>query len=95
MTPEDVDTLRSMYREHCEAFLDAILNLEFGTIESLWREFWRAQDNNNSDECEEERYLSKQKLFSLCKNKEIRNFIKAVSIDCFHDYINCFSRCVQ
>lgn len=50
---------RSIYREHLEAFLDAILSLEFGTVESLWREFWRSQDNNNGDECEEEKYLSK------------------------------------
>lgn len=59
ITLEDVDTLRNIYREHCEAFLDAVLNLEFQTIESLWREFWRSQDNNNGDECEEEKYLSK------------------------------------
>lgn len=50
---------RSIYREHLEAFLDAIMSLEFGTVESLWREFWRFQDNNNGDECEEEKYLSK------------------------------------
>ena len=41
ITLDDVDTLRSIYREHCEAFLDAILSLEFSTIEQLWREFWR------------------------------------------------------
>lgn len=58
-TLEDIDTFRSIYREHCEAFLDAVLNFEFGTVESLWREFWRSQDNNNGDECEEEKYLSK------------------------------------
>lgn len=50
---------RSIYREHLEAFLDAILSLEFNTVESLWREFWRSQYNNNGDECEEEKYLSK------------------------------------
>lgn len=38
---EDVDTLKSIYREHLETFLDAILSLEFSTVESLWREFWR------------------------------------------------------
>lgn len=38
---EDVDTLKSIYREHLEAFLDAIMSLEFATVESLWREFWR------------------------------------------------------
>jgi regulatory factor X 1/2/3 len=58
-TLEDIDTFRSIYREHCEAFLDAVLNFEFATVESLWREFWRSQDNNNGDECEEEKYLSK------------------------------------
>lgn len=58
-TFEDIDTFRSIYREHCEAFLDAVLNFEFATVESLWREFWRSQDNNNGDECEEEKYLSK------------------------------------
>ena len=50
---------RAIYREHCEAFLDAILNLEFSTIETLWREFWRTQDIQIGDECEEEKYLSK------------------------------------
>lgn len=56
---DDVDTLKSIYREHLEAFLDAIMSLEFSTVESLWREFWRSLDNNNGDECEEEKYLSK------------------------------------
>lgn len=78
VTAEDVDTLRSIYREHLEAFLDAILNLEFNTIESLWREFWRAQDNNNVDECEEEKYLSKMKLFNLCHCDAVQNFMKKV-----------------
>lgn len=66
-TLEDIDTFRSIYREHCEAFLDAVLNFEFATVESLWREFWRSQDNNNGDECEEEKYLSKYEVhFYFC-----------------------------
>lgn len=83
VTLEDVDTLRSMYREHCEAFLDAILNLEFSTIESLWREFWRAQDNNNGDESEEEKYLSKNKLYNLLQCTAIQDFIKEVGFPLF------------
>ncbi|XP_058812476.1 DNA-binding protein RFX2 isoform X3 [Topomyia yanbarensis] len=78
ITLEDVDTLRSIYREHCEAFLDAILNLDFNTIESLWREFWRAENNNNGDECEEEKYLSKSKLYVLTQCAAIQDFIKQV-----------------
>ncbi|XP_055307197.1 transcription factor RFX3 [Sitodiplosis mosellana] len=85
ITHEDVDTLRSIYREHCEAFLDAILNLEFSTVESLWREFWRAQDNNNGDECEEEKYLSKYKLYNLLQCKAVQDFIKEID---FHFYQN-------
>jgi len=75
---EDIDTFRSIYREHCEAFLDAIVNLEFATIETLWREFWRSQDNNNGDECEEEKYLSKTKLFVLSKFGPVQEFVKKV-----------------
>ena len=78
VTIDDVDTLRSIYREHCEAFLDAVLSLEFNTVESLWREFWRAQDNNNVDECEEEKYLSKSKLYSLCHCEDVQVFMKQV-----------------
>ncbi|XP_069703475.1 DNA-binding protein RFX2-like isoform X2 [Periplaneta americana] len=77
-TLEDVDTLRSIYREHCEAFLDAVVNLEFQTVESLWREFWRSQDNNNGDECEEEKYLSKTKLYLLCKCGPVQQFVRRV-----------------
>ncbi|XP_014261272.1 DNA-binding protein RFX2 isoform X3 [Cimex lectularius] len=77
-TLDDLDTFRSIYREHCEAFLDAIVNLEFATIETLWREFWRSQEHSNGDECEEEKYLSKTKLYVLSKFKPIQEFVKRV-----------------
>ncbi|KAK9501132.1 hypothetical protein O3M35_002232 [Rhynocoris fuscipes] len=75
---DDLDTFRSVYREHCEAFLDAIVNLEFATIETLWREFWRSQEHSNGDECEEEKYLSKTKLYMLSKFRPIQEFVKRV-----------------
>ncbi|XP_050304427.1 transcription factor RFX3 isoform X3 [Anthonomus grandis grandis] len=84
---EDVDTLRSIYREHLEAFLDAILSLEFNTVESLWREFWRSQYNNNGDECEEEKYLSKSKLFSLCSLEPLQQFMKQVDLIFYQNLI--------
>ncbi|XP_018326811.1 DNA-binding protein RFX2 isoform X2 [Agrilus planipennis] len=84
---EDVDTFKSIYREHLEAFLDAIMSLEFGTIESLWREFWRSQDNNNGDECEEEKYLSKSKLFSLCNLEPIQLFVRQVDLMFYQNLI--------
>nr|CAD7403312.1 unnamed protein product [Timema poppensis] len=61
-----------------DAFLDAVVNLEFQTVESLWREFWRSQDNNNGDECEEEKYLSKTKLYLLCKCPPVLLFVRRV-----------------
>lgn len=88
ITFDDVDTLRSIYREHLEAFLDAILNLEFNTIESLWREFWRAHDNNNMDDCEDEKYLSKVKLFNLCQCEPIQNFMKQVDFQFYQNIVD-------
>ncbi|CAG9819392.1 unnamed protein product [Phaedon cochleariae] len=84
---EDVDTLKSIYREHLEAFLDAILSLEFATVESLWREFWRSQYNNNSDECEEEKYLSKSKLFSLCSLEPVQQFMRQIDLVFYQNLI--------
>ncbi|XP_012288679.1 DNA-binding protein RFX2 isoform X2 [Orussus abietinus] len=86
-TLEDVDTFRSIYREHCEAFLDAVLNFEFATVESLWREFWRSQDNNNGDECEEEKYLSKTKLYQMCKCSEVQDFIRRVDYTFYQNLV--------
>ncbi|XP_043289835.1 DNA-binding protein RFX2 isoform X2 [Venturia canescens] len=86
-TLEDIDTFRSIYREHCEAFLDAVLNFEFGTVESLWREFWRSQDNNNGDECEEEKYLSKTKLYQMCKCGEVQDFIRTVDYTFYQNLV--------
>jgi regulatory factor X 1/2/3 len=76
-TVGDVVRFRNMYREHCEAFLKAVMNLEFWTIESLWREFWGSHDNNG-DECEKENYLSKRKLHLLCKFEPVQQFVRRV-----------------
>jgi hypothetical protein len=71
--------IRVFFYLYCpQAFLDAIVTLDFSTIESLWREFWRSQDNNNGDECEEEKYLSKSKLFCLSKCVPVQAFVRRV-----------------
>uniref|UniRef100_A0AAX7U0I3 RFX-type winged-helix domain-containing protein n=1 Tax=Astatotilapia calliptera TaxID=8154 RepID=A0AAX7U0I3_ASTCA len=38
---DDVKALQSLYREHCEAILDVVVNLQFSLIEKLWQTFWR------------------------------------------------------
>jgi regulatory factor X 1/2/3 len=74
-TVRDVVTFRNIYKEHCEAFLNAVMKLEFWRIESLWREFWGSQ-NNNGDECENENYLSKKKLYLICKFGPVQQFVR-------------------
>ncbi|KAF6198175.1 hypothetical protein GE061_007922, partial [Apolygus lucorum] len=76
--PWRTSTLSAQLSGTLETFLDAIVNLEFATIETLWREFWRTQEHSNGDECEEEKYLSKTKLFMLSKFKPIQEFVKRV-----------------
>ncbi|XP_034138002.1 DNA-binding protein RFX2 isoform X6 [Drosophila guanche] len=88
LTLEDVDTFRALYREHCESFLDAVLNLEFGTVEFLLRDFWRASDNNNLEECEEEKYLSKTKLYLLCHCAEVQKFVREVDYQFYQNTVD-------
>ncbi|KAI8043978.1 hypothetical protein M5D96_000126 [Drosophila gunungcola] len=85
---QDVDTFRALYREHCESFLDAVLNLEFNTVEFLLRDFWRASDNNNLDECEEEKYLSKTKLYLLCHCAEVQKFVREVDYQFYQNTVD-------
>jgi hypothetical protein len=35
--------------ENTEEYLDAVMSLEFRTVESLWWEFWSSKDNNSAD----------------------------------------------
>ncbi|XP_034487350.1 DNA-binding protein RFX2 isoform X2 [Drosophila innubila] len=88
LTLDDVDTFRALYREHCESFLDAVLNLEFGTVEFLLRDFWRTTDNNNLDECEEEKYLSKTKLYLLCHCAEVQKFVQEVDYQFYQNTVD-------
>ncbi|XP_031558345.1 DNA-binding protein RFX2-like isoform X2 [Actinia tenebrosa] len=51
---EDLDTFQDMYREHCEAFLDVVVNLQFAVVESLWQSFWRHTSESGEKKTEEE-----------------------------------------
>lgn len=81
ITLEDIDIFRNMYREHCENFLDSVLNLEFHSIEYIWRDFWN-DSNESIDECagEDEKYLCKSKFYLLCQYSGVQKFVQEV--DC-------------
>uniref|UniRef100_A0A4W3HPZ8 Regulatory factor X, 3 (influences HLA class II expression) n=1 Tax=Callorhinchus milii TaxID=7868 RepID=A0A4W3HPZ8_CALMI len=73
---EDIRTLQILYREHCEAILDVVVNLQFSLIEKLWQTFWHfspspSTDVNTINQNEIEGRLPKAKLVALCKNDSV------------------------
>uniref|UniRef100_A0A3P8PWY8 Transcription factor RFX3 n=1 Tax=Astatotilapia calliptera TaxID=8154 RepID=A0A3P8PWY8_ASTCA len=77
---DDVKALQSLYREHCEAILDVVVNLQFSLIEKLWQTFWRysppdtvegATVTENSSISEIEARLPKSQLLVLCRNETV------------------------
>ncbi|XP_016316065.1 transcription factor RFX3-like [Sinocyclocheilus anshuiensis] len=78
--PEDVKALQTLYREHCEAILDVVVNLQFNLIENLWQTFWRyspsssvegATITENSGMSEIEGRLPQTTLILLCRNEAV------------------------
>uniref|UniRef100_G1M397 Regulatory factor X1 n=2 Tax=Ailuropoda melanoleuca TaxID=9646 RepID=G1M397_AILME len=39
--PGDIKAFQVLYREHCEAIIDVMVNLQFTLVETLWKTFWR------------------------------------------------------
>ncbi|XP_044142773.1 transcription factor RFX3 isoform X4 [Bufo gargarizans] len=79
-TFEDIKSLQTLYREHCEAILDVVVNLQFSLIEKLWQTFWRYSPTTTADGTtitetgnlsEMESRLPKSTLILLCKNESI------------------------
>ncbi|KAF3687344.1 MHC class II regulatory factor RFX1 Enhancer factor C [Channa argus] len=62
---------QTLYREHCEAILDVMVNLQFTLVETLWKSFWRfsqSHDTESNDlQNESEKRLTKSRLVVLCK----------------------------
>ncbi|XP_063067758.1 transcription factor RFX3 isoform X2 [Engraulis encrasicolus] len=80
ITTDDVKALQALYREHCEAILDVVVNLQFSLIEKLWQTFWRYSHSNtvegatiteNSGLSEIESRLPRAKLLLLCRNEGV------------------------
>ncbi|XP_038640575.1 MHC class II regulatory factor RFX1a isoform X8 [Scyliorhinus canicula] len=73
MTMEHVKAFQLLYREHCEAILDVMVNLQFTLVETLWKTFWRYNTSQSSDGSglsvhdEAEKRLPKSCLVLLCK----------------------------
>ncbi|XP_032739618.1 DNA-binding protein RFX2 isoform X2 [Lontra canadensis] len=88
ISPHDVKALQLLYRRHCEATLDVVVNLQFHYIEKLWLSFWNSKASSGdgpaslpaSDGEPEGAVLPKDKLVSLCKCEPILKWMR----DCDH-----------
>ncbi|KAL4634755.1 DNA-binding protein RFX2 isoform X2 [Arapaima gigas] len=80
----DVKKLQTLYRDHCEATLDVVMNLQFHYIEKLWQTFWNstapssegATSLPNSEE-EMEGPIPREKLLALCKYEPLRTWMRS------------------
>ncbi|XP_047910034.1 DNA-binding protein RFX2 isoform X4 [Anser cygnoides] len=84
VTMNDVKTLQLLYRRHCEATLDVVMNLQFHYIEKLWQSFWSPKTPSSdgstalpSSEEEHEGTLPKDKLITLCKYEPILKWMRS------------------
>ena len=79
---QDLELFRLKYQEHCEKFLDAIVNLEFNTIEYLWREFWSIDHHDALQS------LTHSKLQLLCLSSTLQKFIRDVDYQFFQNMVD-------
>ncbi|XP_065372315.1 DNA-binding protein RFX2-like [Calliphora vicina] len=82
LNTQDLELFRLKYQEHCEKFLDAIINLEFNTIEYLWREFW------STDHHDSMLSLSRSKLKLLSLSSVVQNFVRTVDYQFFQNLVD-------
>ncbi|XP_073790607.1 MHC class II regulatory factor RFX1a isoform X5 [Danio rerio] len=74
---EHLKSFQLLYREHCEAILDVMVNLQFPLVETLWKTFWRFSENQAGDSAtlavhdESEKRLPKTCLVILCKYEPV------------------------
>uniref|UniRef100_A0AAY5F0W3 DNA-binding protein RFX2 n=1 Tax=Electrophorus electricus TaxID=8005 RepID=A0AAY5F0W3_ELEEL len=84
ITLNDVKKLQGIYRDHCEATLDVVMNLQFHFIEKLWQTFWfstlPSSDGSttiaSSDE-DMEGVIPRDKLIALCKFEPVKCWMRS------------------
>ncbi|XP_077101898.1 MHC class II regulatory factor RFX1 isoform X2 [Siphateles boraxobius] len=82
LLPQHIHTYQLIYREHCEAILDVMVNLQFPLVETLWKSFWRFSEGQTSDmdtldlRDESEKRLPKSVLVLLCKYEPVLHWTR-------------------
>ncbi|XP_041861733.1 DNA-binding protein RFX2 isoform X2 [Melanotaenia boesemani] len=80
----DIKKFQTLYRNHCEATLDVVMNLQFHYIEKLWQTFWYSTTPSsdgsttipNSDD-DLESGIPREKLVALCKYEPVRIWMRS------------------
>ncbi|XP_026158726.1 MHC class II regulatory factor RFX1 isoform X2 [Mastacembelus armatus] len=77
---EHLKAFQTLYREHCEAILDVMVNLQFTLVETLWKSFWRFSQSNDTESLnlhnESEKRLPKSCLVVLCKFEPVLHWTR-------------------
>ncbi|XP_007952560.1 MHC class II regulatory factor RFX1 [Orycteropus afer afer] len=80
--PGDIKAFQLLYREHCEAIVDVMVNLQFTLVETLWKTFWRYNLSQSSEvpplavHDEAEKRLPKASLVLLSKFEPVLQWTK-------------------
>ncbi|XP_061844126.1 MHC class II regulatory factor RFX1 isoform X1 [Nerophis lumbriciformis] len=78
--PEHLKAFQTLYREHCEAILDVMVNLQFTLVETLWKSFWRFSQGGDPESLnlhsESEKRLPKSCLVLLCKFEPVLHWTR-------------------
>ncbi|XP_072261282.1 DNA-binding protein RFX2 isoform X2 [Pyxicephalus adspersus] len=83
ITMSDIKNLQLMYRRHCEATVDVVMNLQFQYIEKLWQAFWNSKQSSPdgstalTSEEEQEAVIPKDKLMVLCKYEPVMRWMRS------------------
>ncbi|XP_077499521.1 DNA-binding protein RFX2-like isoform X2 [Amblyomma americanum] len=85
LTRKDVEAFRRLYRDHCEAFLEAVMNLNFSTVELLWHDLWGDPGNESGDQ---EKGLSQAKLLLLCQCEAVQKFVQRADYQFYQNLVD-------
>uniref|UniRef100_A0A1A7WIG2 Regulatory factor X, 1b (Influences HLA class II expression) n=2 Tax=Iconisemion striatum TaxID=60296 RepID=A0A1A7WIG2_9TELE len=77
---EHLKAFQTLYREHCEAVLDVMVNLQFTLVETLWKSFWRFSQSVDAESIslhnESEKRLPRSCLVALCKFEPVLHWTR-------------------
>ncbi|XP_064386998.1 transcription factor RFX3-like isoform X2 [Halichondria panicea] len=90
ITQDDISEFTAIYREHCEAILDVVINLQFQMVENLWHHFWADSKSSSppadlSFDEDNDHQLPKQKLVLLASCQPVVAYLK----HCDHTLYQC------